>query len=358
MNERERFLAAFNYGGVDHLPDCEFGAWKETFPAWHEQGLPAWVDDNMNFDVYFGLETRRTLPVDLGMNPAFEREVLSEDEETVTRRNDSGVVLREFKKTSSIPQFISYPVRTREDWERMKERFSASDPSRYPADWDSRVRAWRERTCPLGVSCGGYYGWARDLMGLERVSIAFALEGDLIRDMFGFRTEFVIQVIERALNGVELDFSAWWEDMCYGHGPLISPRMFREYMLPEYRKVVDLLEAHGVHIHILDSDGNIDELVPLWLEAGINCMFPVEAAWSDPVELRKRHGKKLLLMGGVNKRALIAGADETRRDLERLRPLVDEGGYVPHVDHRVPPDVRFDVYLRYLDMKRRLIGVY
>ena len=358
MNERERFLAAFSYEPVDHLPDCEFGAWKETFPAWHEQGLPSWVDDNAKFDVYFGLETRRGVPVNIGMIPHFEHEVLSEDEETITYRSGAGVVLREMKHTSSIPQFISYPVETRDDWEAMKERYSSSDPSRHPSDWGSRLSEWRERSYPLGVSCGGYYGWARDLMGVERVSVAFALEGDLIRDMFRFKTEFVIQVVERALADVELDFSSWWEDMCYGHGPLISPAMFKEYMLPEYRKIVDVLESHGVHIHILDCDGKIDELVPWWFEAGINCMFPIESAWTDPVELRKRYGKKLLLMGGVNKRALIAGEDEARRELERLKPLVKDGGFIPHVDHRVPPDVRFEVYLKYLEMKRRLIGVF
>ena len=156
VNDRERFLAVFNYEPVDHLPDCEFGAWKETFPVWHEQGLPAWVDSNAKFDVYFGLETRGGVPASLGMIPHFEREVLSEDGETVTYRNAAGVVLREIKKTSSIPQFISYPVDTRDDWEAMKERYDGSDPSRYPADWDSRAREWRERGYPLGIGCGGY----------------------------------------------------------------------------------------------------------------------------------------------------------------------------------------------------------
>jgi uroporphyrinogen decarboxylase len=96
-------------------------------------------------------------------------------------------------------------------------------------------------------------------------------------------------------------------------------------------------------------------IVPLYLRGGINCMFPVEvAAGSDPLEIRRRFGEEVLLHGGINKRALIKGFREIEDELERVKPLVEEGGYVPHVDHRCPADVPLKNYKYYLKLKRDL----
>jgi uroporphyrinogen decarboxylase len=108
----------------------------------------------------------------------------------------------------------------------------------------------------------------------------------------------------------------------------------------------------------VDCDGNINDIAGLWLEAGVNCMFPVEvAAGTDPLVLRERHGRDMLLMGGVNKRALAQGQAAIRAEIDRLRPLVADGGFVPHVDHRVPPDVSYQDYRYYLDCKRDAFGI-
>jgi uroporphyrinogen decarboxylase len=84
-------------------------------------------------------------------------------------------------------------------------------------------------------------------------------------------------------------------------------------------------------------------------------MFPIEAAHTDPWRLREEYGKDVLLLGGVNKMALIAGKDAIDRELERLRPLVERGGYLPCVDHRVPPDVTYENYLYYLEKKKAIL---
>jgi uroporphyrinogen decarboxylase len=127
-------------------------------------------------------------------------------------------------------------------------------------------------------------------------------------------------------------------------------------MVPEYKRVTSFLKDHGIWINILDCDGNINSLVPLWLEAGINCMFPLERrAGTDPIKLREIYGKKVLLMGGVDKTSLIRGRKAISEELKKLEPLVDEGGYIPHVDHRVPPDIPYETYLYYLREKRKII---
>jgi hypothetical protein len=153
-----------------------------------------------------------------------------------------------------------------------------------------------------------------------------------------------------------VDLAWWWEDMCYNRGPLISPRIFRDLMVPRYHRITEALRMRGIEINVLDCDGRINELVPGWLEAGINCMFPLEVAHTDAYALRSEF-PSVLLLGGVDKIALIAGKQAIDAEMKRLRPLVDLGRYVPCVDHRVPPDVTYDNYLYYLEAKERLLEV-
>jgi uroporphyrinogen decarboxylase len=146
--------------------------------------------------------------------------------------------------------------------------------------------------------------------------------------------------------------------MCYSGGPLISPRTFEAVLVPHYRRVVDALHRYGVDVVFVDCDGKIDKLLPLWLEVGVNCMFPVEVGtWgADPVEYRARYGKDLLMMGGFDKRILVRGGDEITAEVERLAPLVEDGGFIPFCDHRVPPDVPLSHYLHYLAEAKRVWG--
>jgi uroporphyrinogen decarboxylase len=107
----------------------------------------------------------------------------------------------------------------------------------------------------------------------------------------------------------------------------------------------------------VDCDGDPGVLVPLWLEAGVNIMFPLEVrAGVDPLAWRREYGKKLLLKGGIDKEAIAAGGTEIARELERIKPLLDQGGYVPHLDHLVPPNVSYGNFLAYLEAKSKLLG--
>jgi uroporphyrinogen decarboxylase len=176
-----------------------------------------------------------------------------------------------------------------------------------------------------------------------------------VDEMMDHLTDLTLAMIARAIPDASVDVVWWWEDMCYNKGPLMSPRMFREMLVPRYRKITGAMRKHGVSINVLDCDGRIHELVPGWLEAGINCMFPLEAAHTDAYRLRAEFGDRILLFGGVDKRALIGGRDAIDREIARLMPLVEQGRYIPCVDHRVPPDVTFPNYLYYLERKETLL---
>lgn len=144
--------------------------------------------------------------------------------------------------------------------------------------------------------------------------------------------------------------------MCYNKGPLLGVRHFEEFMVPRYRKIVKVLEEYGVKIHFLDCDGEISALAPGWIDAGINGMFPNEARFTDSYALREKYGEKVLLMGSVNKMALIQGEKAIDRELEKLTPLIEGGGFIPMVDHRCPPEVSYNTYQYYLRKKREWIG--
>jgi len=81
-------------------------------------------------------------------------------------------------------------------------------------------------------------------------------------------------------------------------------------------------------------------------------MFPMEIGiWkTDLIALRKKYGKNLLMIGGIDKHALIEGKSSIKEEVYSKIPLIQEGGYIPTPDHRVPPDVPLDNYLYYLTL--------
>jgi uroporphyrinogen decarboxylase len=368
MTFRERFLNTYHYRPVDRIPDMEFGYWDENYDVWHRQGLPEWVVDEDTAYQYFNVDRPRNwgMPFDRGMQPAFEEAVLEETGEHRIERLANGVVQEvPLDGHSTIPRFIEFPVKNRNDFEAMKERYRPDDPGRYPKPEDLPAirEQYAERDGTASVGCGGFYGWLRNWMGVENTSRIFYDDPELVHEMFDWMADFVLELITRTaamldLPDLTLDLGTWWEDMCYRGGPLISPAMFREFELPRYRRVTALLrERFGCELNWVDCDGNVNELAPLFLEGGVNIMFPVEiAAGTDPDLLRERHGKEMLFLGAVNKRELMKDRAAIDAELDRLRPLLDEGGLIPHVDHRCPPDVPLDNYRYYRDQKQKLIG--
>ena len=148
---------------------------------------------------------------------------------------------------------------------------------------------------------------------------------------------------------IEVDAFGFWEDMAYNHAPLISPAMVRRYMLPRYRKVADFLRQRGVKYIGLDSDGQIDPLIPIWMDAGLNFLYPFEVqSGMDVLKVHKKYGRELRMWGGMDKRSLAKGPAAIDAELARLKSLIGAGGYIPHTDHSCPPDISFTNYCYYL----------
>jgi uroporphyrinogen decarboxylase len=138
---------------------------------------------------------------------------------------------------------------------------------------------------------------------------------------------------------------------------MISPGMFREVVGPRLKRVCDLLRRHGCTVIWTDCDGDVTDLVPVWLECGLNCMFPLEVhPGSDPVKYRKMFGRELLLRGGLNKHRLADGPQAILDELKRVEWVVEDGGFIPHGDHRIPETVSLENYRYYIREKLAMLG--
>jgi uroporphyrinogen decarboxylase len=359
LNLKERFLSTFQYKDVDRVPDFEFGYWTDTIDRWHKEGLPLEKRNIKDIELYFKLEgwdCGKWLPVRTQFWPSLPSRIIKEKEDRAIVEDGMGGIFLQNLDSSSPPHYLRHPLKNREDWEKLKPFFNPDTPGRFPLNWDEISESYKDRDYPLGISIGSLYGWLRNLMGVEALSIAFYRDPDWIAEMMDTLTDLWIKIIRRALRLVKVDFSSWWEDMCYNKGSLLSVRHFEEFMVPRYKKVTSILKEYGVKTNVLDCDGNITSLIPGWLKGGINCMFPLEARWTDMYMLRKQFGKRVLLLGAVDKLALIKGKHGIDKEIKRIAPMLDDGGYIPMVDHRCPPEVSYKTYKYYLKKKRELIG--
>ena len=159
-------------------------------------------------------------------------------------------------------------------------------------------------------------------------------------------------------SGAKFDFAHFWEDICFKNGPLISPLVFDEKVGPHYRRITELAQSYGISIVSLDCDGLIDALIPTWFNNGVNTMFPIEVGtWNASIApWRARFGKELRGVGGMNKNVLSHDFDAVDAEIERLRQLVDLGGFIPCPDHRLAPDAKWDNVRYYCDRMREVFG--
>ncbi len=354
MNDRERFLRTMHFEELDRVPYWELWYWEDTLKRWYNEGLPR----DVNLAEYFGVDRREDIGVNLKVVPHFEETTIEESGEYRIFIRTDGVTCKEFKGRgkSSMPHWIDYPIKNRDDWNEFKRKLNPNSLSRYPAWWGDRKKTLAQRDYPVKIEAGSLYGWLRNWIGVERFSMMFYDEPDFVHEMMDYITEFVINTIHRALDDVKIDYACLWEDMSYKTGSLLSPRMFKEFMMPRYKKITGLLREHGVDIIFIDSDGDINELIPLWFESGINGMYPLEVAGGmDTVKLRKKYGKDILLIGGIDKRALAKGKEAIDKELLYKLPfLFTKGGYIPWVDHLIPPDVSFENYMYYLNLMKKI----
>jgi uroporphyrinogen decarboxylase len=359
MNSRERFHAVMNYETVDHgvylMPWLGFPG---TVERWKTEGYK-----EGDFDQY-PTDQWRVPGAWFFPHPPFAHKVLEEDERHILYINHEGILMREFKNNpgASMPQFVRFPVETREDFRKFaREHLQPDLGVRIGNDWVQQLKVLRTETELLWVIAdrwGGFFGPLRNLMGVEHLCITFHTDPAFVEEMMEVIADYTIALLGQILDQVEIDVFGLWEDMAYNHGPLIGPEMVRRYMLPRYCRVVEYARSRGVPWISLDSDGRVDQLVPIWLDAGINFLYPFEcAAGMDVTVMRRQYGRKLRMYMGVDKRALAQGPRAIDQELERVKPLLEEGGFIANVDHSLPPDICYDHFKYYMERLAKVVGL-
>jgi hypothetical protein len=380
LNVRERYLAVMDFEPVGP-PKWEFGYWAATLRRWYREGLTqrvgipdTWADGD---NVYGGggswapgrwvdQDVRRTLGMDEGMQrvalnnylcPAFEEQVLEEHENWRLVRDEMGMTIQRTKNLDSLPHFVRGPVASREDWEKLKaERLRPCLEGRLAENWPELVKSYDHRTYPLAIGGSqGFYGTPRSLLGEVQVLTAFYDCPGLLRDMINDLADFWIALYDQVLDQVDVDVALIWEDMAYKNGPLISPRLFRDFLLPAYKKLTGFFRERGVRIIHVDCDGNVWKLLPLFIEGGVTGLYPFEVMAGMNVAEVRRAFPRLQILGGLDKVALAHGSAAIGAALEQTSWMLSQGGYVPYVDHMVPPDVPWENFCYYRQRLNELI---
>ena len=372
LTPRDRFLQTLLFGSPDRVPFEPGQPRESTLAAWRAQGFPAGVHWRTCLYETLGLDLPRpapmpTLDADFRMIPRFEEKVLERRDDHLVVQDWKGNVceisdrfdpsyLREAKDFVTR-RWLRCPVETRDDWPGMRRRYDADDAARLPADFADRCRALARRETPLIVAFPGPFWQMREWCGFEGLCLLMVEQPDFVDEMAAAWSDFVARLLERFFAGIVPDMIHLSEDMAYKEHAMISPAMVRRFCMPSWRRWSEQARAAGCPLVAVDSDGFVGELIPLWIESGVNVCDPMEvAAGNDIGELRRLHGRRMAFRGGVDKRAMARGGADIREELRRIEPVVRSGGCIPSCDHAVPPDVSWPAYLDYARLLAQITG--
>ena len=390
MNNRERVYAILHYQEYDRLPLVHFGFWNETLEKWAREGHITWEQARMWADGNpIDAEIGRKLGFDFNwyscfipntqLRPPFARKVMKRFPDGSRHvLNEEGVVILEKDDATSIPKEIEHLLKDRQSWETLylpKLQFEMERITQAYVNADGRMvrfdqggltylqaNQWQN---PYGLHAGSLFGVIRNWLGIVGLSYLMVDDPVLLEEIIDTVADLCYETTKTTLelvcpNGgpAPFDFGHFWEDISFKSGPLVNPRFFREKVGPHYRRITELFDSYGIDIVSLDSDGKIDKLIPIWLENGVNTMFPIEVGtWGSSIgPWRERYGRKLRGVGGMNKVVFTRDYKAVDAEIERLRSLVDLGGYIPCPDHRLAPDSKWENVQYYCDRMHQIYG--
>lgn len=314
MNSRERFANTLRYESVDRPPLFEDGIREEVIRLWRSQGLKK----SDRLETLFSYDQREEIEPNLEPLPAPAR----------------------------------YP-KTLRGLKNLSRHLDPDDPARLPRDWDSLVDRWKSRDYPLILRVHRGYFLSLGVHGWHRFTDAVQLLVDnptLVATWMKLQAEFSARLVERILREVQVDAALFSEPIGGNHGPLISPRMYSEFVLNSYLPILDVLHRHGVSLIIYRTYANTRELLPMVFKVGFNCLWACECnpQAMDYRSIRKEFGRDIRLIGGIDSDSLRQSQRDIHRSvMETVPELLEEGGYIPLADGRVREDVPFANYLYY-----------
>ncbi len=338
----------------------EFWLMEPTLEKWREQGLPAGVDLRQHFrlDPIAKHSLGQLGWCEAAFCPQFPPEIIEDRGEHEVVRDSAGrhVLCFKGRRTGFMPEYLDHPVKDQRTWEKdVKWRLAPDAPGRFDSLGErmERARADAAKGWMICQNLVGGYMYLRSLIGPEDLLYFFYDEPELLHDCLRTWFELADAVIARHQEHVTLDEIFLAEDICYNHGPLISPDMIREFLFPYYQQLLTNARGRQLdqnrHLYLqIDTDGNAGPVIEVYRELGMEVMSPFEvASGCDVVEIGQRH-PWLVMRGGIDKRVLAKSKRAIDEHVERILPTMRaRGGYIPTVDHGTPPEVPLENYLHY-----------
>ena len=346
---REEYLDYMTFRRNDRPLFTEiFGPLLGLKEEWEAQGASP---EELDFSAFrYRCEGRTGVPVNTGRSGGLPEELIEENAEFRLWRDGLGRTMKLPKSYATLPLPLDYPVRTMDDWGRIKHWYEFSE-DRFARDWTDVVRRGHREDRVVTVSIPGGFDEPRQLMGEEGLCLAFYEQPDLVHDILNTIGETAYRVLDRVSSTVQVDLLSVHEDMAGKSGPLAGPRQVKEFIAPYYRRIWDMLQERGARLFEQDSDGDMNAVIDAFLAAGINSMYPMEpAANMDIVQLRQKYGTRLAFTGGIDKHVIRRTQAEIERELAyKIPPMVATGGCVIALDHRIPGGSTLANYRFYVD---------
>ena len=381
QTNREAFNAILHYENFSHVPVLHCGFWPEALLKWVDEGhleksdaddyitkgyMPDGNQYELNISRKLGFDDNAVIMMgqrgnwyDVPLFPSFEEKTIAHfDDGSFSKIDLDGVIVKCKEGVRSIPAELGHTLVDRLSWEIEYLPRLQWTPERIDIEaMKMLVPKNNTRERHLSLYAGSLYGKLRNYWGVVGVSFLQFDDIDLLKECIDTVGGVSYKIVETVLDtGIKADFVHFWEDICFNKGPLIQPDVFRSYAGPHYRKITDIALKYGIDIVSVDCDGYIDDLVPVWLDNGVNTMFPIEVgAWEyDFSTMRKKFGKELRGIGNMKKRVLEEDRAAVDAEIERLRRLIDLGGFVPCLDHHITPGAKWDLVRYYCDRMQQL----
>ena len=314
---------------------------------WEEQGA---TPEELDFSAFkYRFEARGGIPVATGMMGGYPTETIEDNDEFTISRDGLGRIMKRSKKAATITLPMNYPVKNMDDWLKLKPFYEFSE-ARFGKDWEATARQHLEAGRVVCVGIPGGFDGLRQLLGVETLSIAFYDQPELVHDILNTFGDTASRVLDRVSATVQVDLLGVHEDMAGVSGPLAGPKQVAEFIKPYYRRIWDMLANRGARLFDQDSDGDMNPVIPVFLDAGVNCMHPMEpAANMDIVKIREQYGTKLAFRGGIDKHVIRRSKEEIVAELEyKIPPMIATGGCVLALDHRIPNGTPLENYRFYI----------
>jgi uroporphyrinogen-III decarboxylase len=354
---REQYLDLLTFGHVERQMFVElFGPLVGLEQEWRRQGASDGELSLEDFDWDF-VETTGCGGI-IGAFPRAAPTVIEETGDYRVERDYLGRTVKLYKSSATISLPLDFPVRSRDDWERLKPLYAFREER---ISWEEVEEARRRQAegSLVVAAIPGAFDTARELMGDERACMTYYDEPELMKDILATLAETATRVVEKVGERLAIDQVSVSEDLAGKSGPLVGPSQVDEFFRPYYRAVWETASARGARIFQIDSDGNFAAIIPGLLACGINAMDPLEpAAGMDCVALRTAYGKRFAMLGGIDKHVLRRSRSEIDRELAyKMQPLMQQGGTVFGLDHRIPNGTPLANYRYYVDRGRELLGL-